>query len=131
MFSSVRARLTLWYTGVLALVLVTFAFATYTFLARMIRQRMDDSLAEAANAFAIMFTAEHQEEEHSSDEAAIEVVRQFRFRDHHFIVYGDGRRLVAAAARAAGVSVLGAVHRQPAGGDGSGTVSEHPGLDAG
>ncbi|PYV41083.1 MAG: hypothetical protein DMG06_18275 [Acidobacteria bacterium] len=97
MFSSVRARLTLWYTAVLALVLVTFGFATYTFLARMIRQRMDDSLAEAANAFATVFTAEHQEEEQSSDEAAIEVIRQFRFRDHHFIVYGDGRRLVAAA----------------------------------
>ena len=34
MFRSMRARLTLWYTGVLALVLILFSLVTYAYLVR-------------------------------------------------------------------------------------------------
>ena len=34
-----RAQLTLWYTGVLALVLIVFALVTYAYLARAARER--------------------------------------------------------------------------------------------
>ncbi|MBA2340823.1 MAG: sensor histidine kinase, partial [Pyrinomonadaceae bacterium] len=51
MFDSVRARLTLWYTGVLALVLVAFAVTSYFFLDHTLDQRTDNSLAEMARAF--------------------------------------------------------------------------------
>ena len=57
MFDSMRSRLTLWYTGVLALVLVVFAAAAYAYLARAARERTDQSLADAAQALASNFTA--------------------------------------------------------------------------
>ena len=62
MFSSMRAQLTLWYTGVLALVLVVFAFATYAYLARAARERTDQSLEDSANSFISNFTAELSDE---------------------------------------------------------------------
>ncbi len=43
-FNTVRTRLTLWYVGVLALVLLSFSAALYAQLARSINERLDDSL---------------------------------------------------------------------------------------
>ena len=51
MFYSVRARLTLWYTGILALVLVTFSGISYVFIAQEIRASTDASLADTAREF--------------------------------------------------------------------------------
>src|SRR5256885_9247695 len=70
MLDSMRARLTLWYTGVLALVLVIFAVATYAYLARAARTRTDQSLADTANSLISNFSAESNDEEQSSDDAA-------------------------------------------------------------
>src|ERR1700752_3851877 len=50
MLNSVRARLTLWYTCSLALVLLAFAIAAYSFLAHAISRRTDNSLLEMARA---------------------------------------------------------------------------------
>jgi len=55
---SLRGQLTLWYTGVLALVLVVFAAATYQYLARTAQQRIDRSLAESADAFTSTLISE-------------------------------------------------------------------------
>jgi len=113
MFSSVRARLTLWYTGVLALVLISFALAGYFFLSFTLNRRTDDALAEMANAFASTL-ADDEADTHggepnaasagrgedgpnSPDEAVIEAVSQNQFRDYQFIVYADARREVAAS----------------------------------
>jgi heavy metal sensor kinase len=109
MFSSVRARLTLWYTGVLALVLITFALAGYFFLSLTLNRRTDDALGEMADAFAATL-ADDERDSHvgeadargedgsiSSDEAVIEAVSQNQFRDYQLVVYGDARRVVAAS----------------------------------
>jgi two-component system, OmpR family, sensor kinase len=96
MFDSMRAQLTLWYTGVLALVLVIFAVATYAYLARAARNRTDQSLADTANSFVSSFTAETEDEDQSGDEAAIEVARAFRFNDRQAIILDDAGRVVAA-----------------------------------
>src|SRR5918912_1610261 len=45
MLDSVRTRLTLWYVGVLALVLVSFSITVYALLARNIYARLDDDLS--------------------------------------------------------------------------------------
>jgi two-component system OmpR family sensor kinase len=108
MFSSVRARLTLWYTGVLALVLITFALAGYFFLSFTLNRRTDDALGEMANAFAATLADEARDshagdadavrgEDRSSspDEAVKEAVSQNQFRDYQLVVYGDARRVVA------------------------------------
>src|SRR5437588_4014870 len=44
MFDSVRTRLTLWHTGVLALVLIGFSLAVYALLSRSLNSRLDDDL---------------------------------------------------------------------------------------
>ena len=44
MFDSVRSRLTLWYVGVLALVLVVFSVSVYALLARDFYERLDNDL---------------------------------------------------------------------------------------
>ena len=109
MFSSVRARLTLWYTGVLALVLILFSLAGYFFLSYTLNRRTDDALAEIANAFAATLANEeaesHQGEANaargedtktSPEEAVKEAVSQDQFRDYQILVYADARREVAA-----------------------------------
>ena len=111
MFSSVRARLTLWYTGMLALTLVAFALAGYLFLSVTLNRRTDEALAEMANAFASTLADEahdsHQGEadaanaarsedaQNNPDEAVIEAVSQNQFRDYQLVVYGDAGREVA------------------------------------
>lgn len=100
MFDSVRMRLTLWYTGVLALILVIFAFAAYFFLARALSGRTDASLAEITRAFTATFVAEQgDEKENATTGAAVasEAVREFRFRDYRFILYDESQRVVAAS----------------------------------
>ena len=51
MLDSVRARLTLWYTGVLALFLVVLSLTTYFIFWRSTVKRTDNNLAELADAF--------------------------------------------------------------------------------
>ncbi|MCU1231834.1 MAG: hypothetical protein JWO97_4718 [Acidobacteria bacterium] len=58
MFESVRARLTLWYTAILALVLITFSGISYVLLSRAIRAATDATVAEAAQQFATNFTSD-------------------------------------------------------------------------
>jgi two-component system OmpR family sensor kinase len=111
MFSSVRARLTLWYTGILAIALVAFALAGYFFLSYTLNRRTDDALGEMANAFAATLANEeadsHQGEAKATrgedvkstpDEAVKEAVSQNEFRDYRIVVYADARREVAASA---------------------------------
>src|SRR5882762_10084587 len=95
MFSSVRVRLTLWYTGVLALVLVAFALAGYFFLSFTLNRRTDDALGEIANALASTLAdderdghrgeanaARGEDGGNSANEAVIEAVSQNQFRDY-------------------------------------------------
>ena len=98
MLDSTRARLTLWYTCVLALVLVVFAAATYAYLARAARLRTDQSLADAANSLASNFAAESEDEGQTDEESAAEVTRDFKFDDRQAFIFDDSRRLVAASA---------------------------------
>ena len=56
MFHSVRARLTLWYTALLAVVLITFSGICYGLLARAIRSATDASIASTAREFASAFS---------------------------------------------------------------------------
>jgi two-component system OmpR family sensor kinase len=53
MLHSVRARLTVWYTAVLAVVLVAFSGISYVLLARATRAATDATLSEAAHDLAL------------------------------------------------------------------------------
>lgn len=114
MFDSVRARLTLWYTGVLALVLVVFAVSAYLFLSRTLDRRTDDSLAEMSRAFAETLSAEQREmlagasralpldaqgqiQPVNVDAPVIEAASEYRLRDYQFVVYDESRRIIATS----------------------------------
>src|SRR4051794_30868628 len=121
MFDSVRARLTLWYTGVLALVLIVFASTFYLFLSHKLTQLTDQGLADMGRAFAEMTYEEEQEilnedkEEISTsepdkvhddsdyptttsdDDAVIEAAREYKLKDYQFHVYDGARQVIATS----------------------------------
>ncbi len=94
---TIRARLTLWYTAVLGAILLVFATATYVAFERRLNARRDAQLVESVRALA--FTFSHERTEHrelrTTDEVAVETIREFRFRDRHFAIYRPEGRLIA------------------------------------
>jgi two-component system, OmpR family, sensor kinase len=99
MFDSVRIRLTLWYTGVLALVLILLAVVTYLFYARDIWQRIDSNLFELSDAFVATFHAELglQTDQEAVKSAAREAIVEHRFRDTVFaLLEPDGEVLASS-----------------------------------
>ena len=101
MFESVRVRLTLWYTGVLALALAALATAAYLVLRQTFVQHTDSSLAELSDAFLVTFDAELNDQilRHSESDfphaAAKEAITEFRFRDHLLAVLDAEANLTA------------------------------------
>ena len=98
-----RSRLTFWYTGVLALMLVVFASAAYAYLARAARERADQLLADDARSLALNLTAEYEEDQ-TGDNAAQEVARDFQFGDRQALIFDERGRVAAASAVPASVS---------------------------
>ncbi len=109
---SLRGRLTIWYTAVLALVLVSFAAVSYFAIASAADRAEDEAVRHAGEALAsaVREEASHEEmEEHGiapgtapgwADDSIGEVVRAFRFGDFRFFVFDDDRRLLATAGEA-------------------------------
>ena len=100
LFGSMRSQLTIWYSGVLALVLLIFAVTTYSYLARAASQRTDDSLSDTVTSLVSVFNTEVGDENQPADEAVKEAARGFYFRDRQVIVF-DGRRKVVVASEMA------------------------------
>ncbi len=94
---SMRVQLTLWYTVILALVLLIFSFTTYYYLSRATRQRTDESLTETANSLISNFIAEITDENLAHDGAARETVQSFRSRERQAIIYDSKQRVLAAS----------------------------------
>jgi heavy metal sensor kinase len=96
MIHSVRARLAAWYAGSFAVLILVFATAAYAFLAHTTRERIDEHLAETANAVAAALA--HERTRTSDDStAAATVVGEFAFRDVGVAVYdGESGALIVA-----------------------------------
>jgi heavy metal sensor kinase len=122
MFHSVRARLTLWYTAILALVLIIFSAVSYVLLARAIRAENDASLAATAHEFASAF--DPGDRSHGRD-----VLLDFRFSDRELLVLSPAGEFIVGSK-----SKIGTAERQSieafvrAGGTGFRTI---PGGDEG
>jgi two-component system OmpR family sensor kinase len=104
MFRSMRARLTLWYTGVLALALVLFSLVTYVYLVRAAQQRTDYSLEEAANSVISTVNTEANDEGLSADDAAKEATGAFHSTDRAVTVYDERNEIVGMSALPQGLS---------------------------
>jgi len=88
MLESVRVRLTLWYAGVLTLVLVALALGGYFIFRQNAVHRTDGDLAELSNAFVTTLEAE-MEDQPGPDRlknAALVAINEHRFRDHIFAI---------------------------------------------
>jgi two-component system, OmpR family, sensor kinase len=99
MLESVRVRLTLWYAGVLAVVLVALALATYFILRQSTAQRADSNLAELADAFLTTLHAEIKDEAGPERlrRASLEAIAEHRFRDHIYAVLDPTGALVVSS----------------------------------
>jgi two-component system, OmpR family, sensor kinase len=88
MLESVRIRLTIWYTAVLALVLVVLAAAGYFVFWQDTVKRTDSDLAELSSAFLTTLDAELEDQKgpNALKDAAQEAIAEHRFRDHLFAI---------------------------------------------
>lgn len=88
MLESVRVRLTLWYTALLALFLVVLSLATYFLFWRTTVRRSDGNLVELSNAFLTTLQAELTDidDPDAIEVAAREAILEHRFRGHIFAV---------------------------------------------
>ena len=71
MLDSVRVRLTIWYVGLLALVLVAFSIGVYALLAQSLYDRLDSSLRVEVRALAAGLEREIGEGKTEREAAAI------------------------------------------------------------
>jgi two-component system, OmpR family, sensor kinase len=88
MLNSVRVRLTLWYSLVLALALVLLAVLTYFLYWRSTSQRTDSNLTELSDAFVTTLNAELSDTTgpDAAKNAAREAMLEHRFRGTDFIL---------------------------------------------
>jgi two-component system, OmpR family, sensor kinase len=96
MLDSVRIRLTVWYSAVLALVLLALAGAMYLLLARNAIQNTDSNLSELADAFLTTVDAELQSDTSLPGllQASQEAIAEHRFRDDAFAVVDSNGTVV-------------------------------------
>jgi heavy metal sensor kinase len=93
MFQSVRWRLTLWYCGLLAVVLVAFSAVSYLRIARAIRAETDASLAETARELSAAFSHEDFEESGATRDVPLD----FRYSDRVLLIFRTDGGLVASS----------------------------------
>jgi len=99
MFNAFRVRLTLWWVGALAVLLVVFSAGVYSLLARSVRDRFDSMLHSAGEVTAM--SVNHELEEHHGRAAGEPSIRQVLETMHHVsfsrqsIAVFEGSRQVA------------------------------------
>jgi len=99
MLDSIRVRLTLWYTGVLTLVLIVLALITYFIFWRSTLQRTDVNLSELAEAFLTTLNAEVKDQSgpDSLKLAGQVAITEHRFRDHVFAIFDAAGNIVVSS----------------------------------
>jgi heavy metal sensor kinase len=94
MFDSVRVRLTLWYLGLLALVLIVFSTGVYALLRQSLYERLDSAVRNEARALAAAH--ERSMSEGESDSAAAVTAQDERFFPRQATAIFDGEGKVVA-----------------------------------
>jgi two-component system, OmpR family, sensor kinase len=99
MLSSVRVRLTLWYTAVLACALVAMALATYFVLRRNSARLTDVAMVEMADSFLTTVSAETRDAPgpEGLKESVEKAISEHNFRDTVFLVRDSEGRIVACS----------------------------------
>jgi len=97
MFSSLRFRITAWYTAFFSLLFVAFAVFLYQVLARSALSRLDETLRSESATLATVFGDELEEAHGDAAEAARITITEVRLAAGHLAIYAD-RGLVASSA---------------------------------
>ena len=92
--ASVRARLTLWHTSVLAVLLGLFAAGAYVFVVSLSRARTDGAALDAVAHLQAELLAERPHQP-TTKAAAEAVLKQLHFRQIAFVVFDSTGHLVA------------------------------------
>jgi two-component system, OmpR family, sensor kinase len=100
MFDTLRARLTLWYSVVLALLLLVFSFTSYFLFARGQNRRTDADLAELAQSFLVTFQDELKDPDEPGglQAAARQAMLEHRVRGDTLLVVNSAGKIVANSA---------------------------------
>lgn len=101
MFNSTKMRLTLWYAGVLALVLALFAVLTYLLFAYTLQNQTNQTLQEIAGVFETTANRELADEDRNfdpakTDEAVRDAATELGFKDYQVFAFTADNRLIAA-----------------------------------
>lgn len=99
MLDSIRTRLTLWYTGVLALVMVALCGVAYFIFWRSAVRRTDLNLVELSNSFLVTLRAE-LEDQTGPDVfriAAQEAIDEHHFRDTLYVIAGETGNVILSS----------------------------------
>jgi heavy metal sensor kinase len=96
MFSSVRTRLTVWYTAAMAVILIFLASVTYFIIRQNVRARGDAQAVELADTFLSTVNAEMGEstKPDSLDYGVAAAISEHRFRDVVFAVFDPEGSLI-------------------------------------
>jgi heavy metal sensor kinase len=96
MFSSVRIRLTLWYSGAMALILLLLASVTYFVLRQNVGKQIDAQSVELADTFLSTVNAEMGDamKPNSLDDGVSTAISEHRFRDVIFAVFDPQGNLI-------------------------------------
>lgn len=99
MLSSVRVRLTIWYTAVMTCVLMLLVIVTYVLLQRNAIRRTDATVVEQADSFLKTVHAEiHDQAVQGNLEDAVRVaIAEHRFRETLFTVLDEKENVVASS----------------------------------
>ena len=100
MFDTLRVRLTLWYSVVLALLLLVFSLTSYFLFARGENRRTDADLAELAKSFLVTFQDELKDpgEPGGLQAAARQAMLEHRVRGDTILVMDSAGKIVANSA---------------------------------
>jgi heavy metal sensor kinase len=96
MFSSVRNRLTVWYTAAMAAILILLASVTYFIIRQNVGARADVQAVELADTFLSTVNAEMGDatKPDSLDEGVAAAISEHRFRDVVFAVFDPDGNLI-------------------------------------
>jgi signal transduction histidine kinase len=88
----IRGRLTLWYTALVAVVLIAFSSISYALMAREIRAATDASLANTARELAAAVALDP-----ANAVSGNNVPLDFRYSDRDLVVFSSGGQVIASS----------------------------------
>lgn len=103
-FSSTKSRLTAWFVGALALILMLFTFTAYFLFVRAVRDQTDSTILEIADAFENS-TNEELRHENADDEgktveeAIRDSIAEVSFKNYKIAVFSSEKQLLTPAAK--------------------------------